>query len=162
MREWNELLALKPADTEVKRRLEIAENNQDNTWIYENAIHLKNEGRVDDARDALERLWQESPYYGDPKRLARKVGILVPLPLEKRRKTIWLTLLASIVVLVIFTILSIILSASNTESSIAWYIAFMIAVVVLFADSIGLLFLSYYWLLLDFSSDKLFKANSEE
>jgi tetratricopeptide (TPR) repeat protein len=146
---WSELLALQPSDAEAKRRLVIAENNQDNISKYENALHLKSEDRLDEARDTLERLWQETPYYGDPKRLARKVGILVPLPLEKRRKTIWLTLLASIAVLVIFIILSVILSASNTDSSLAWYIAFMIAVVVLIADIIVLFFLSDYWLLID-------------
>ena len=106
--------------------------------MYENAVQLENEGRLDEARETLEGLWHDSPYYGDPKRLAKKVGILVPFPLEKWRRAILLTLFASLLVLLV---ISIILSISHIDSTLAW--------VGLVIEVIGLFTLSKYWLLLD-------------
>ena len=144
-RKWDELLVLLPknfdsfpARFKANRRRAIAMKNQDHVPVYENASQLESEGHLDEARENLEKLWQDAPYYGDPKRLARKVDMLIPLPLEKWRKTIWLILLVGLLVL---PMISIILSFLQIDSTIAW--------VGLIIDVIVLVILSKYWLLID-------------
>lgn len=77
---WQALLGMEPQDPSAQRSLTIAEHNQDYSWMYENAVQLKEEGKHLPAKLQLELLWEDAPLYGDPKAIAKSVGAQIPLP----------------------------------------------------------------------------------
>jgi tetratricopeptide (TPR) repeat protein len=80
---WQALLGLEPQDAQAHDFLPIAEHNQKYELDYENATQFIKDDMLPSARAQLELLWHDAPYYGDPNRLARSVGLQVPKGYEQ-------------------------------------------------------------------------------
>lgn len=63
---------------QVDYAIQDATNNQKFVWMYNNAIQLVKDGNYDAAKTLLQDLWIQAPRYGDPARLAKKLGIRIP------------------------------------------------------------------------------------
>src|SRR6266566_694585 len=71
----------------IEKRLQIAKQNQQGVWQYENAIKLVEDGRRDEAKTELFELWQKCPCYGDPAKLMKQIQLLIRVPLSGWRRT---------------------------------------------------------------------------
>jgi tetratricopeptide (TPR) repeat protein len=87
---WETLLKLKPGDAQATRQLSLAKNNLFYAQYYKDAQQCIADGALSPARTLLHQLWQNAPYYGDPKELARKVGMTIylrsPATLDKEEE----------------------------------------------------------------------------
>ncbi len=91
---WENLLRFRPSQQElqgqilmqdqgslernIRSRLGIANWNEQHAWLYEQAQQALNENDQIAALRQLERLWKDSPFYGDPANLAPTVGLPPP------------------------------------------------------------------------------------
>lgn len=77
---WRALLTLDAGDTNVTERLDVATQNQQWQWLYDDAKAFATDAtpNIGALRDALETLWQNAPYYGDPARLSVDAGLQPP------------------------------------------------------------------------------------
>jgi hypothetical protein len=68
--------------------LPIAQNNREMLGPYGAVQQLVEAGKVDQARDLLQTLWQKAPYFRDPAHLAPTLGLTLPPKYEadKQRK----------------------------------------------------------------------------
>jgi hypothetical protein len=73
---WQALLGLEPNDTQAQIRLPVAQQNQQYTWMYENAQEFAKVKNFAAVKTQLELLWQAAPYYGDPAGLATESGAI--------------------------------------------------------------------------------------
>lgn len=64
---------------EIDHIIHDAQKNQGFVWMYENAIQLVKDGNYDAAKTLLQDLWKQAPNYGDPAKLAKNLGLRVPL-----------------------------------------------------------------------------------
>jgi tetratricopeptide (TPR) repeat protein len=87
---WETLLKLKPGDAQATRQLELAKSNLYYAQYYKDAQQFIADDALSPARTQLRQLWQNAPYYGDPKALSLKVGMPAhidsPDTLEKEEK----------------------------------------------------------------------------
>lgn len=83
---WQALLDLEPNDIQAEKYFPIAEHNLKYAWLYENAEWFVGEKQVAAAKTQLQRLWKYAPYYGDPKRLAQRVGMRAFPGFEERER----------------------------------------------------------------------------
>ena len=67
----------------VKDRLRIAQQNSQSAWMYTGAQQLSQNKEYPAARNQLEMLWQDAPYYGDPADLAQKMGFPAAMNYEQ-------------------------------------------------------------------------------
>lgn len=74
------LLKLEPNDNEARARIAVAEKHQKYAWMYEIASQFVQEKALLEAKTQLEMLSQEDPEYGDPAKLAEKLGVLLHDP----------------------------------------------------------------------------------
>lgn len=70
----------------AKERLQHAKKHQGVEWMYKQSEQRIKDGYLEGARTTLKALWEQAPLYGDPKKLARKAGFLIPLPLNSVEK----------------------------------------------------------------------------
>jgi hypothetical protein len=75
---WQALLGIEPQDSQAQERISIAIHNQQYVWMYENAQQFVTERNLPSAKTQLQMLWQNAPYYGDPRGIAKGVSIHVP------------------------------------------------------------------------------------
>ncbi|HVB26231.1 MAG TPA: serine/threonine-protein kinase [Ktedonobacteraceae bacterium] len=96
IRLWKDLLALAPSDQDlapllerrplmlgtysnspqsIQQRLQIAQQNEQFTWMYIDAQNLIQNNDITTARAQLKNLWSDVPYYGDPANLGQIVGL---------------------------------------------------------------------------------------
>jgi len=64
---------------DIEERIKVAKQNMQIAWMYENAMQFVKKSDLPSAKTQLEMLWHDAPYYGDPKGLARIIGIQ-PVP----------------------------------------------------------------------------------
>lgn len=63
---WAALVKLEPQSDEARISTEVAEQNQQWAWMYDNAVAFARAGNVGAAEEALRSLWTNAPSYGDP------------------------------------------------------------------------------------------------
>src|SRR6266487_2514037 len=72
---WNQVLQLNPNRPEAQQareRIRLAQHHQKHEHLYEDARQMLAEENKEGARLALQSLWAQDKYYGDPEGLARK------------------------------------------------------------------------------------------
>jgi tRNA A-37 threonylcarbamoyl transferase component Bud32 len=72
---WRRVLQWQPEDAEAKVRIPIVEHNKQYAWMYENAVQLVNEEKLEAAKNLLKDMWHHAPKYGDPNNLAQQTGL---------------------------------------------------------------------------------------
>ena len=86
---WQALLALEPNDEQALLRLPIAQHNRRPQYakLYNVIKGLYDAGNVQAAKQQLQVLWDEAPYFGDPAGIAAKVGLSQPPTPEEVEET---------------------------------------------------------------------------
>ncbi len=67
----------------IQERLKIARQNEQFAWMYTSAQQFIDNGDNASARDQLQMLWQDAPYYGDPAGLSKVLGLPAALNYEQ-------------------------------------------------------------------------------
>ena len=92
---WEDLLSLEPSNQElipllkspltlgkspnnntqgIRERLQIAKQNEQAAWMYEQAQVFMSNNDIPAATTQLSMLWHDAPYYGDPADLSKALG----------------------------------------------------------------------------------------
>lgn len=82
-------ITLKPSwsvEQQIRERIEVAKQNMQLAWMYENAMQSVKASDLPSAKTQLGMLWRDAPYYGDPKGLARIIGMQPALNYEQALK----------------------------------------------------------------------------
>lgn len=76
-----------PMLVEAKERLDVARQNQQWEWLYTNARDLHAAGQAPAARETIQTLWRQAPFFGDPDGIARALGLPLPPTFEQAKAT---------------------------------------------------------------------------
>lgn len=83
-----QLLDLGGMCPDARARMQAARTNLEHQVLYQSAQRLISEGSTAAAREALEKLYQSAPFFGDPQGVARKLGMQPDTVFYRRRQVL--------------------------------------------------------------------------
>jgi tetratricopeptide (TPR) repeat protein len=83
---WQQVLQLNPRLREARTYLRHAQRHLRYAQLYQDAVQFVQERQDDAARELLQRIWSEDPYYGDSAGLARILKLRVPRSYQEERR----------------------------------------------------------------------------
>lgn len=75
---WQQVLQLNPRLREAQTCLQQAQQHQRYVHLYQDAVQLVEDHQDQAARELLQQIWADDPYYGDPADLASILKVRVP------------------------------------------------------------------------------------
>jgi hypothetical protein len=79
------LVSLGPKDRWAEEYLPVAQRNRKQLDTYDAVQQYLDAGDLSEAKAKLKRLWEDAPYFRDPKGLATKLGLIVPPTYEEAK-----------------------------------------------------------------------------